>query len=86
MLADGSVRTIYAEDIVTDAGERAVRQTTITRPVVGDVTTNVVVAVVSGAMTGGTNAVPAGGETNLHSPMPALPGLPPGAVPLPPPP
>lgn len=78
------MQTVYAENVTTDAGQSAIQQTTITQPVVGEATTSIVVTVVSGSVPGDTNAIPANGAVPPPSSMPNLPGLPPGAVPLPP--
>lgn len=78
LLADGSVRSVYQEPVTTDTGAPAVRTTTILEPAGGTPTTNVTVTLVTGAMNGEmTNSQPA-------SLMPTVPGLPPGAIPLPP--
>ncbi|MCX7818503.1 MAG: hypothetical protein N2652_04740 [Kiritimatiellae bacterium] len=78
VLQDGSVRSVYEEPAVTAAGAPAVRRTTVVEPPAGEPTTNIVVTPVSGIVSGEpTNTPPS-------TAMPTLPGLPPGATPLPP--
>ncbi len=80
VLVDGSVRTVYEEPATTETGAPAVRRTTIVEPPAGTPTTNVLVTPVSGIVNGETTNAPP------EAVLPTLPGLPPGATPLPPPP
>ena len=78
VLADGSVRSVYEEPTTTETGAPAIQRTTIIEPPAGTPTTNVIVTPVSGIVNGEPTNTPPGAA------MPTLPGLPPGATPLPP--
>ncbi len=80
--ADGTIRSVYEENVNLEDGREAVRRTTVVQSASGEITTSHV-EIVTGTVSNADTSV-ANGSEPLTS-MPVLPGLPSDARPLPPP-